>query len=175
MAVYRSTTVINNYTVVNNTVINRGVNVTVVEKAAGHPIERVTVHDYKGGVGAGAAVGVVRRAPGKPAPVTGMTAVKVDSQGHIPAHYAATTRFTSTTAGGPTTKLTTTGTQGNKLTSTTSKATGPTHNFSSESANSKCLPCCRGRLDQQVHRHGWRGFGEDDLHGHTEREDLVLV
>jgi Family of unknown function (DUF6600) len=139
-AVYRSTTVINNYTVVNNTVVNRGVNVAVVEKAAGHPIERVTVHDYKGGAGAGAAAGVVRRAPGKPAPVTALTAVKIDSRGRIPTHYAAPASLTSAATRQPTSRLTTTATQGNKLTSTTTKATGPTHSFGSESANGKAYP-----------------------------------
>jgi hypothetical protein len=135
--IYRNTTVINNYTYVNNTYLNHGINVALVEKATGRKLERVSIHESRAGEGAVAGLGVVRRPLGKPAPITGLHAVKMDSRGHIPANVTGVSRFTSTTTGGSSGKATGTGSQGSKFTSTGTKVTGPTHDFSSERIDSK--------------------------------------
>jgi hypothetical protein len=135
--IYRNTTVINNYTYVNNTYVNHGINVTVVEKATGQHLQRVSIQESKGGGGAGAGLGVYRRPLGKPAPITGLTAVKMDNRGRIPVTYPGAAKFTSTSATASSGKSTVSASQGSKLTSTGTKVTGPTHNFSAEKLDGK--------------------------------------
>ena len=85
--VYKSTTVINNVTYVNNTYVNRGVNVNVFEKAGGHKFETVKVGDSHYGVaGTG---GAYRHPLPKPAPITTLSAVKADPHGHIPSNLSS--------------------------------------------------------------------------------------
>jgi hypothetical protein len=98
--VYQNTTVINNYTYVNNTVVNHGVNVAVYEKASGQKLQQYKVQDTKSG-GTGAAGGgqlnvPMRRQLGTPTPVTAMTALKVDNKGRIPATLPGSAKLTGT-------------------------------------------------------------------------------
>jgi hypothetical protein len=143
--IYRNTTVINNYSYVNNTYVNHGINVTVVEKATGQHLQRVSIQESKAGGGAVAGLGVYRRPLGKPAPITGLTAVKMDNRGRIPARFSDTSKFTSTSATASSGKSTGTGSQASKFTSTGTKVTGTTHNFSSE------------KLDANAHAAGGSG------------------
>jgi hypothetical protein len=84
--VYNNTTVINNYTYVNNTYVNRGVNITTVEQASGRRYQRIKVADADPGVPPAGSPGNValRRKLGDPPPATHMKAVRADSQGRIP-------------------------------------------------------------------------------------------
>jgi hypothetical protein len=140
--IYKNTTIINNVTYVNNTYVNRGVNVNVFERAGGHKFETVRVSESPhGGVGTG---GAYRHPLPPPAPVHTMAATKVDARGRIPANLASNPRLTTTTAfgagkpgaGGTGTAGNTGGQKGNPTLSNV-KATGPTHNFSTDAAETK--------------------------------------
>ncbi|HVM46596.1 MAG TPA: DUF6600 domain-containing protein [Candidatus Acidoferrum sp.] len=138
-AIYHTTTVINNYTVVNNTFVNHGINVAVVEKAYGRQFERVSIHDYKAGPGGGNGL-VFRRTLGTPAPLHTLSATKLDTHGHINPSSTTFYKLSNNTAAGTSGKPGNGGTQATKFTPTGTKTVGATHNFSNETLNNNTHP-----------------------------------
>jgi hypothetical protein len=126
--IYKSTTIINNVTYVNNTYVNRGVNVNVFERAGGRKFETVKISESAHG-GTGTAVAYRHPLP-FPAPVHAMTATKMDTHGRIPVNLSANPKIANTSVVGSGNR-TVTGTTGSQ------KGTGSTHNFSTEAADGK--------------------------------------
>jgi hypothetical protein len=90
--IYRQTTIVNNYTVVNNTYVNHGISVNRIEAASHNRVPRATVHEGHPGTGrpAGASRDVVYRAPLRaPERSAHMVAQKVDPAHPVIQHHAA--------------------------------------------------------------------------------------
>jgi hypothetical protein len=141
---YHNTTVINNYTYVNNTYVNHGVNVTTVEQASGRKYQQIKVGEAKPGMPSAGGFGNValRRKLGQPAPVANMKAVKVDNKGRIPLGMGSVANINksnlSTTGGKPGS-----GYQGGGFGST-GKGAGTTQTFSGGNTGSKTPPLGTG-------------------------------
>jgi hypothetical protein len=91
--IFKQTTVVNNYTVVNHTYVNHGISVDRIAAASHTPIPRATVHEGHPGTGrpAGGATAVVYKAPLKaPEKPVHMLAQKVDPVHPVIQHQTAT-------------------------------------------------------------------------------------
>jgi hypothetical protein len=137
--VYKSTTIINNVTYVNNTYVNRGINVNVIEKAGGHKFETVKVSESHSGI---AGVGGAYRHPlPAPAPLHNLTAVKMDTHGHVPAAWSSS-KVSAASLGGSGNKFGAgntgnAGVQKGNANLSNVKGAGATHDFSADKLDGK--------------------------------------
>ncbi len=132
--VYHQTTIINNYTVVNNTIVHKGIPVERVSAVSRTPVPRATIHDMPAG---GAHVAgrpgsvVYRQQPHAPARPVNMVAQRVDAQHptiqHTPIAPAATGRPSGygSTASAPASAPHQPGTQAPRTSTWSSGATTP--------------------------------------------------
>jgi hypothetical protein len=94
VTIFKQTTVVNNYTVVNNTFVNHGVSVTRIAAASHTPVPRATIREGQAGVGrpVGGSSTVVYRAPLKaPERPAHMVAQKVDTTHPVIHHNTVAT------------------------------------------------------------------------------------